>query len=243
VSPSFAIEGLEVERGGTLAVRAFDYAHEGPGWIGLVGANGSGKTSLLRALAGRLPIRAGRILIGGRDLSRDRAARAAATGFAIDHAMLPGEISLRELFAVSSVRPGAMDASALAPLRAALSFEHDLDRRCGGLSAGMAQRAALFAAFLDLPAIVILDEPFNWLDPLTAYDVKAALGALVASEGLILVTALHDIATLTACCTRGLLMSAGRAAMTLEQAELRAGLGDPIGFEAAMIARLRGARG
>jgi ABC-type multidrug transport system ATPase subunit len=241
--PSFAIRGLEVERGGTPAVRGFDYAHEGPGWIGLVGANGSGKTSLLRALAGRLPIRAGRILIGGRDLSNDRAARAAAVGFAIDHAMLPGEISVRELFAISSLRPGAMDSPALAPLRAALAFEHYLNRRCSSLSAGMAQRAALFAAFLDLPPIVILDEPFNWLDPLTAFDVKAALRALVAAEGLTLLTALHDVATLTACCSRGLLMADGTIALTIEQAELRKGLADPVGFEAAMIARLRGARG
>ena len=70
-----------------------------------------------------------------------------------------------------------------------------------------------------------------------------ALAFALAKEGLTLLTALHDVATLTACCSRGLLMAEGGIALTMEEAELRAGLADPIGFEAAMIARLRGARG
>jgi ABC-type multidrug transport system ATPase subunit len=243
VSLAFSLHDVSVERGGMLAVRGVSYSNDAPGWIGIVGANGSGKTSLLRALAGRLPIRAGRILIGGADLSADRAARAAAIGFAVDAAMLPGELTPREVFAISARKRDAFEVPALAPLRAALAIDAFLDRPCNTLSAGMGQRAALFAAFLDLPRIVILDEPFNWLDPLTAFDVKAALGALVASEGLTLVTALHDVATLTACCSRGLLMAEAGIALEIEQDALRAGLGDPIGFEAAMIERLRGALG
>jgi hypothetical protein len=58
-----------------------------------------------------------------------------------------------------------------------------------------------------------------------------------------LLTALHDVATLTACCDRGLLMADGGIALTIEEAELRAARADPIGFEAAMIERLRAGRG
>ena len=242
MSLAFALEDVTVERGGMLAVRGVTYANDGPGWIGIVGANGSGKTSLLRALAGRLAIRTGRIRIGDADLSGDRAARAARIGFAVDAAMLPGELTPREVFAISARARNAIDAPALAGLRGALGIDTLLDRTCGALSAGMGQRVALFAAFLNLPRLVILDEPFNWLDPLTAYDVRAALGALVAAEGLTLLTALHDVATLTACCNRGILMAEGRIALTIEEAELRAGLADPVGFEAAMIDRLRSAR-
>jgi ABC-type multidrug transport system ATPase subunit len=243
VSLGFSLQDVAVERGGLLAVRGVSYAHEGGAWIGIVGANGSGKTSLLRALAGRLPIRSGRIAIGGADLSRDRAPRAAAIGFAVDAAMLPGELTPREVYAISAKERDAIDAPALAPLRDALGIDAFLDRTCGALSAGMGQRVALFAAFLDRPRIVILDEPFNWLDPLTAYDVKAALRGLVSAGGLILVTALHDVATLTACCSRGILMADGTIAVAMEEAELRAGLADPQGFEAALIERLRGGRG
>jgi ABC-2 type transport system ATP-binding protein len=239
---SFALENLTVERGGVPVIHGLSYASAAPGWIGILGANGSGKTTLLRALAGRLPVQAGRILLGSEDVTRDRAARAGRIGFAVDAAMLPAELSPREICAISARTPRAIDEPALAPLRRALDVESFLDRRCGTLSAGMGQRVALLGAFLDLPAIVILDEPFNWLDPLTAFDVKNALRDLVAAQGLTLLTALHDVHTLTAYCYRGVLMSAGGIAMEMEEAELRAGLADPVAFEAAMVERLRAAR-
>jgi ABC-type multidrug transport system ATPase subunit len=239
MSLSFSLEELVVEREGVPVVHGLTYAAAAPGWIGIVGANGSGKTTLLRALAGRLPVRSGRILLGGDDLTYDRAARADRIGFAIDAAMLPADLTPREIYAISARASHSFDEPALEPLRRALDIEGVLDRRCGALSAGLGQRAALLGAFLDLPAIVILDEPFNWLDPLTAYDVKNALSDLVAARGLTLLTALHDIATLTACCNRGLLMSDGRIAMEIDEAGLRAGLSDPVAFEAAMAGRLR----
>lgn len=239
LSLTLDIEQVCVDRGGRPIVAGLSYANGRPGWIGLVGANGSGKTTLLRALAGRLPIRSGRIALGGVDLGRDRAARARLIGFAIDAAMLPDDLTPYELFAVSAERKRAIDEPALHGLRAALNIENFIDWTCGSLSAGMRQRVALLAAFLDLPGIVILDEPFNWLDPLTAFDTKRALRDLVAEQGLTLITALHDVSTLTAYCDRGILMSAGRIALALEEAELRAGLADPVAFEARVVDRLR----
>jgi ABC-2 type transport system ATP-binding protein len=228
-----------VDRGGRYVVTDLSYANDGPGWIGLIGANGSGKTTLLRAFAGRLPIRSGRIALGGVDRTADRAARAALVGFAIDSAMLPDDLTPLQLFAISAESKHAVDSPALQGLRAALNIEGFIDWTCGSLSAGMRQRVALLAAFLDLPGIVILDEPFNWLDPLTAYDTKRALRALVMAESMTLITALHDVSTLTAYCSRGILMSAGRIALALEEAELRAGLADPFAFEARVVDRLR----
>jgi ABC-type multidrug transport system ATPase subunit len=241
MSLDLVLEHLIVLRGGRTAVAEVSYDHAGPGWIGLVGANGSGKTSLLRALAGRLPIHSGRVVLGGADVSTDRAKRAGLIGFAVEGPMLPGDLTPREVFAISAEEKDAVDDLRLADLRAALNLESFIDRKCGSLSAGMAQRVALLAALLDLPPAVILDEPFNWLDPITALDVKRALGDLVVDQGLTLITALHDVSTLMAYCSRGILMSAGRIALELEEAELRAGLADPVAFEAAMVERLRAA--
>lgn len=239
MSIGFEIRNLIVDRGATTAVAGFSYVSDGPSWIGLVGANGSGKTSLLRALGGRLPIRAGQIFLGGTDASNDRGARAARIGFAVDAANLPGDLTPRELFAISAECKDAPDDPRLVELRAALNLEAFIDRPCGSLSAGMGQRVALLAAFLDLPDVVLLDEPFNWLDPLTAYDTKRALRNLVQERGLTLITALHDVSTLTAYCDRGILMSAGRIALTLEAPELRAGRADPVAFETMIVERLR----
>jgi ABC-type multidrug transport system ATPase subunit len=242
LSVKLTIERLAVDRGGMPVLADFSHAFEGPAWVGIVGANGSGKTTLLRAMAGRLPVRSGRILAGGADLAQDRAGRAELIGFAVESAALPPELSPREIFAISARRRDSLDDPAIAPLREALNVEPFLDRKCGTLSAGMGHRVALLAAFLDLPEIVILDEPFNWLDPLTAYDVKIALRDFVAERGIALITALHDVTTLTAYCNGGILLAAGRIALTMDEAELRSGLADPAGFEAFMVERLRASR-
>ncbi|HSI16360.1 MAG TPA: ATP-binding cassette domain-containing protein, partial [Sphingomonas sp.] len=88
-------------------------------WFGLIGANGSGKTSLLRALAGRLPFAAGTCLIDGADVSENRMARAKCFGFAPPADRLPDALRIRDLFELVG---GDMDAARerLGPVRAAL---------------------------------------------------------------------------------------------------------------------------
>ncbi|HTU11055.1 MAG TPA: ABC transporter ATP-binding protein [Allosphingosinicella sp.] len=232
---------LSVLRGGHVAVDRVSFTVAGAGWTGLVGANGSGKTSLLRALAGRLEAAGGAILIDGVDVTGDRACRAAAIGFAPDAAALPDSLSGRELFAILDGEAVGLDPDdPLHPLRRALAFDAFFDRRIGTLSQGMRQRLAIFTAFLARPRIVLLDEPFNWLDPISAFDTRAALDALVAAEGLILVTALHDMASLVRHCGAGLLLADGRISHRLGAGEIDAGRRDFAGFEARMIAELRG---
>jgi ABC-type multidrug transport system ATPase subunit len=231
---------LVVLRGDHRAVDGVSFAVEGPGWTGLVGANGSGKTSLLRALAGRLEAGAGAILLDGIDRTADRAARAEAIGFAPDAAALPDSLTGRELFAILGGEETGLDpADPLAPLRRALAFEVFFDQRIFSLSAGMRQRLAIFSAFLARPRAVLLDEPFNWLDPICAFDTKRALGALVTAEALTLVTALHDMTSLARHCGAGLLLSDGRIRRRLGPDEIAAGRRDYAAFEAEMIAGLR----
>ncbi len=234
-------EARTVYRGGTRAVDAASLAIELGRWTGLIGANGSGKTSLLRALAGRIESGGGRILVDGEDRTLDRAWRAQNIGFAPDASALPASLSGRELFAILAAEiPAEADDDPLHPLRRALDFDPFLDRRIGALSAGMRQRLAIFAAFLARPRAAILDEPFNWLDPICAFDTKEALKALVAREKLTLITALHETATLIGYCDAGLLLADGRLGLSLGAAEIAAGARDYPAFEASIIASLRG---
>jgi ABC-type multidrug transport system ATPase subunit len=232
---------LVVLRGDHRAVNGVGFAVEGAGWTGLAGANGSGKTSLLRALAGRLEASAGAILIDGVDRTADRASRAEAIGFAPDASALPVSLTGRELFAILGGEETGLDpADPLAQLRHALAFDAFFDQRIFTLSAGMRQRLAIFSAFLARPRAILLDEPFNWLDPICAFDTKQALGALVAAEGLTLITALHDMTSLVQHCGAGLLLSDGRISRRLGPDEMAAGRRDYAAFEAEMIAGLRG---
>jgi ABC-type multidrug transport system ATPase subunit len=234
------VEGLIVRRGGAPAVDGVSFSARSGRWTGIVGANGSGKTSLLRGLVGRLEVHGGAIRIDGIDRVAERAWRARHFGFAPELSALPLSLTGAELFSVIAPRwREAVGTDALQRLRDALAFDPFLDVRIGALSSGMRQRLAIFAAFLHAPAAVILDEPFNWLDPVCAYDTRAALRALV-DDGLTLCTALHEIAALVGFCDEGLLLSRGRVGRALTATDLERGRRDYRSFETEMIAVLRG---
>ncbi|GAA3790964.1 hypothetical protein GCM10022600_09780 [Qipengyuania pelagi] len=102
----------------------------------------------------------------------------------------------------------------------------------------MRQRATLALAFAVPPRIVILDEPFNWLDPVATFDVRAALAQMVKG-GLTLITALHDLSTQSGFRDGGIVLTKGRVSLQLNGARLRAGRNDAAGFERALVAALR----
>ena len=232
---------IVVHRGDTLAVRSVSTRVEAKSWFGLIGANGSGKTSLLRAVAGRLPIASGSLEFRGQDLTADRAARARLIGFAPDPAMLPPILSPRDLLRiVAGDYKGAL--AGLGILRGVLAMDPIADRAVGTLSMGLRQRVAIACAFAAGQEVVILDEPFNWLDPLVAYDLRQALRQRV-DEGLSLLTALHDVATLGSSCDQGAVLAEGAIALDLSREDIEAAARDPAAFERRTIEHLRAPRG
>lgn len=232
------LSGAAVDRGALRVVHAVDLSVRAGAWFGLIGANGSGKTSLLRALAGRLPFAAGSCQINGKETAADRPARAACFGFAPPPDTLPDALRARD--ALQLVGGDLADVlPRLGPVGEALGVVPLLDRWIGDCSAGMQQRIAIAAAFAGGHRCVVLDEPFNWLDPVANFDLRQALRQMV-DGGLTLVTALHDLATLATVCDTGVMLADGRVAMTLTEGELRAGARDPQAFERRTIDLLRG---
>jgi ABC-type multidrug transport system ATPase subunit len=237
MSAALDITGLNVSRGGQPVVQDVSAAVKPASWFGVIGANGSGKTTLLRAIAGRLPIAQGSCAIFGEECARDRGARAQAIGFAPPIEHFPASLRLRQLLELAG-DPLDDQRERNRDLWDSLGLQELLDIPAGECSSGMRQRAAIALAFAMPCRIVILDEPFNWLDPVAAFDVRAALARLVA-EGLALVTALHDLSTLCGFCDSGIVMAKGRVSLTLDTAMLRAGRNDSARFESNLVAALR----
>lgn len=235
---SLRTEQLCVDRGGARVLRHISLGFEAACWTGVVGANGSGKTSLLKVLAGRLPHAAGAIFLGDDEVGRDRLSRARRVGFAPEAALLPGSLTGAEVLAMMAEdRPA--QAEPLATLREALEIDRLEPLRIAAMSAGMRQRISIFAAFVSRSDLVILDEPFNWLDPVCTFDVKEALRQLIQKEGISLVTALHDFGTLTSYCDRGVLLSDGEVVRLIGRDELRNGSTNLPKFESNLISDLR----
>lgn len=241
MSPAVEVIHASVDRSGKRVVRAVDMIVPAGGWFGLIGANGSGKTSLLRALAGRLPLAEGRCLVEGVDLGTDRLARARLFGFAPPADRLPEALRVRDLLElVGGDAEVALDR--LGPVGTALGIKALCRRWVGDCSAGMRQRVAIALAFAEGHSTIILDEPFNWLDPVAAFDLRKALRARV-NDGRTLITALHDLGTLASACDSGLMLADGRVALTLGREDLAEAAGAPGLFERRTIDLLRSAAG
>lgn len=237
MTDAIAITGLTVNRGGRPIVHNVSAAIAAASWFGVLGANGSGKTTLLRAIAGRLPVGGGSCMIFGDELSHDRSARGRAIGFALPIEYLPVLLKVRELLDLAG-DPVAVQQERNAALWHALGIAELLNVTVGVCSSGMLQRAALALAFAVPSRIVILDEPFNWLDPVAAFDVRAVLAGMV-NEGLTVVTALHDLTTLCGFCDCGIVLANGRVSLQLDKARLCAGRDDAARFERELVAALR----
>jgi len=237
VTTAIQLTGASVDRSGTRVIHAIDVVVSTGSWFGLIGANGSGKTSLLRAVAGRLPFTGGSCIVEGADLTEDRMARARYIGFAPPPDRLPDALRVRDLLELVG---GDLDATCgrLGPIRAALGIDRLLPRWIGECSAGMRQRAAIALAFAGGESLVILDEPFNWLDPVAAFDLRQALRAM-ANDGLTLVTALHDLGTLTMACDEGMMIADGRVALAMDREALVQAAQAPQEFERRTIDLLR----
>ncbi|HEX8554475.1 MAG TPA: ABC transporter ATP-binding protein [Sphingomonas sp.] len=237
MNPALDLAGASVERGAQRVVRGVDCTVARGSWFGLIGANGSGKTSLLRALAGRLPFASGSCRVEGEELVEDRAARARRFGFSPSADKLPDALRGRDILELVG---GSIDEVRLrlGVLHEALGLALLLDRWIGDCSAGMRQQIAVAAAFASGHPLVILDEPFNWLDPVAVFDLREALRGRV-DGGLTLITALHDLSTLASACDAGLMLADGQAALTLNEDMLRSAARDLQAFERQTIERLR----
>lgn len=237
MTPAIRLADASVVRGGRTVVRPVNLTVASGSWFGLIGANGSGKTSLLRALAGRLPFASGSCEINGEETGADRATRATCFGFSPPADKLPDSLRGRDVLELVG---GKIDdvLVRLSPLDEALGLVPLLDHWIGNCSAGMRQRIAIACAFAGGHAQVILDEPFNWLDPVAIFDLRQTLRRMV-DDGLTLVTALHDLTTLAVTCDAGVMLADGQGAMSLSRDMLRAGAEDLQAFERQTIDILR----
>jgi ABC-2 type transport system ATP-binding protein len=139
-----------------------------PGIVGLVGANGAGKSTFIKILLGLLSPTSGRALVFDLDPTTDAAAVRARVGYMPEHDCLPPDLSAAE-FVTHLGRMSGLPRTA-ARERASEALRHvglyeERYRQIGGYSTGMKQRVKLAQALVHDPDLLLLDEPTNGLDP------------------------------------------------------------------------------
>jgi iron complex transport system ATP-binding protein len=186
--------------------------------VALVGPNGGGKTSLLRALA-RVEQAGGKVIIDGEDLdAAPEARRRRLLSFLPASRDVTWPIAARDVIALGLDKP---DEERIAELIALFELDALADRPVDRLSTGERARVLTARALASRPQLLLLDEPLSNLDPywvLRLVDIFRA----TADSGRTLLIALHDLTQLPRF-DRALLIAGGRIQMDETPAELVAG--------------------
>lgn len=194
-APALALEGLAVRFGEAPGLRSIGFAVSPGERLVLLGASGAGKTTLLRAVAGLAPIEAGRITIGGRDVTALPAERRDAVYLHQTPLLFP-HLSVFENVAFPLRIRGLGEPSlraTVAELLESVRLDGLAGRRPHTLSGGQKHRAALARAMAARPAVLLLDEPLTALDPSLRDEVRTTLLSLQAHYRPALVIVTHDL--------------------------------------------------
>ena len=182
----------------TVAVKSCDLQVASGEILALLGPSGSGKTTLLRLIAGFERPDEGRILIGGRavvDIAKSVWVTAEERGVGMvfqDYALFP------HLTVTQNVRFGLRISSKtdrearVAELLRLTELEHCAERYPHELSGGQQQRVALARALAPRPGVVLLDEPFNGLDPDLRPQMRREVARILRHLGTAAVLVTHD---------------------------------------------------
>lgn len=191
-----------------------------PGITGLLGPNGAGKTTLLQLAAGLMPPSGGTVRVFGASPVRNPEIYR-HVALVPEREALPGMLSARAFVEARATLLGLRDPRGAA--KAALEMvEMDTvaDRAVSGFSKGMRQRTKLAAALVQQPKLVLLDEPFNGLDPRQRLQMMQLLEAR-AAEGTAVLLSSHILEEIEGVASRILVMIAGRLAASGDHRTLR----------------------
>ena len=244
--PALRLRGLTKSFGQTRAVDAIDLDIPSGTFYGIVGPNGAGKTTTLSMAAGLLRPDGGTIEINGVDLARDPRRAKRMMGILPDRLRTFDRLTGRQLLyyygALRGLR-GAVVDSRTADLARAFDLTDALARPVSDYSAGMTKKVMLAGAMIHSPRLLVLDEPFESVDPVSSAVIIDILRAYVNHGGTVVLSS-HGMELVERVCSGVAVIVAGqvlaegsvdhvRGELTLEQrfVELAGGLSDVEGLE------------
>ncbi|WP_243642800.1 ABC transporter ATP-binding protein [Leucobacter luti] len=160
-------------------------------FTGIVGPNGAGKTTTLSMISGLLRPTSGRVTVSGVDVWTDGPAAKRLIGSLPDRLRLFDRLTGAQLLYYSGVLHGVEQAAVAqrsSELAVAFGLESALGRLVSDYSAGMQKKIALACAMIHAPEVLVLDEPFETIDPVSASNVTEILEKYVSGGGSVVMS-------------------------------------------------------
>ena len=221
--PALALRGLVKRFDTKLAVAGIDLDVPAGSFFGLLGPNGAGKTTTLSMAVGLLRPDAGQARILGYDVWADPSAAKARIGVLPDGVRLFDRLTGTELLAYHGLLRG-MDADVVdrrtAELLDVLALGADNRTLVVDYSAGMKKKIGLACAMLHAPRLLVLDEPFEAVDPVSAALIRDILQRYVAGGGTVVFSS-HVMAVVERLCSHVAILADGTIRLCGTLAEVR----------------------
>jgi ABC-2 type transport system ATP-binding protein len=215
------VRDLHVSFGQVVAVSGVDLCVRAGGSVALVGRNGAGKSTTLRVLGGVLPPSRGTVLVGGVDAAHEPRQAREVVGYCPDvGGLIPRATPWEHLQLAARLRAlevgweqRAVDLLERFDLAAAA------DRVTAGFSHGMGRRLSVVLAAFHEPAVLLLDEPFDGVDPL---GVEATLEEIRRARlrGAAVLVSTHLLHLAVSACDEAVVLRAGRVVAAAPATEL-----------------------
>jgi ABC-2 type transport system ATP-binding protein len=216
------VRGLKRHFGKLKAVDGISFSFQSGDVFGFIGPNGAGKTTTLRILATLDDATEGDVLVNGVSARNypDRLRR--LVGFVPDSLPTHGDITVHEyidFFARAYSVPGSQRNSVVESVEEFTKVTGFRDRLLKALSKGMKQRVSLARALVHDPAVLIMDEPAEGLDPRARVEFRELVSALAGMGKAILISS-HILTELTEVCTGAVIIERGRLVTSGTLAEI-----------------------
>jgi ABC-2 type transport system ATP-binding protein len=214
-----SVRALSKRYGGRTAVDDLTFDVR-PGMVtGFLGPNGSGKSTTMRLILGQARPDAGTALVGGLPYRALRWPLRTVGAAGEARAFQPGRSGKSHLLALAAA--SSLPASRVDDVLAEVGLADAAARRAGTYSLGMAQRLGLAAALLGDPAVLLLDEPLNGLDPAGVHWMRSLIKSL-ARQGRTVFVSSHLISEMALTADRLIVIGAGRLLADTTAADLAA---------------------
>ena len=210
--PALELVGLVKEFRGRRVVHELSLAVPRGSLYGLVGPNGAGKTTTLSMATGLLRPDGGTARVLGHDVWADPAAAKAVMGVSPDGMRLFEQLSGRELLTYGGAlrrMPVDVTAARASELLAVLDLTADAGTVVADYSAGMVKKISLAAALIHAPRLLVLDEPFEAVDPVSGQTIRTILRRYVANGGTVVMSS-HVMELVEGLCDRVAVVAGGR---------------------------------
>jgi ABC-2 type transport system ATP-binding protein len=216
------VENLVKEFGPKRAVNGVSFTVQRGEILGFLGPNGAGKSTTMRMLTGFFPPTSGRVAVGGHDLAENPIAAKKLIGYLPESAPCYSDMTVHGFLSFAAEIRGLHGAAREEAIKRVVGqcfLESVLHQSVDTLSKGYRHRTCLAQALIHDPAVLVLDEPTDGLDPNQKHEIRQLLKRFGKDKAIIFST--HILEEVDAVCDRAIIIDRGQVVASGTPSELR----------------------